>query len=198
MNTTESRPRLVLASASAARRALLKRLGMPFEIDPAEIDEAPNPQEAPDALAVRLAREKALVVAKRHPDALIIGSDQVADLNGMRLGKPGGFEHAKSQLARCSGRSVTFWTAFCVIDTRNDNERAHLDDTLVHFRTLADDEIERYLSREEPYSCAGSFKAESLGIALFEKIDAVDPTALIGLPLISLSAALSSLGLPVI
>nr|WP_221281910.1 Maf family nucleotide pyrophosphatase [Chiayiivirga flava] len=185
---------MVLASTSLYRRALLERFGLRFEAVAPDVDETALPDERPAALASRLAREKARAVARRRPDAVVIGSDQVADLDGRALGKPGGFEAARRQLHDCAGRSVLFHTAVCVVDGARGTEQAFVDVTRVVFRVLRDDEIVRYLHAEQPYDCAGSFKCEGLGAALFERIETVDPTALIGLPLIALADALRGCG----
>lgn len=184
---------LVLASTSRYRRELLARLGLPFEADRPDVDESSRPGESPTELAVRLAEAKALAVAVRHPQAWVIGSDQVADRDGRPLGKPGDRDTALAQLQASSGQSVRFHTAFCLVGP--DGRRlAGLDLTDVRFRALARDEILRYLDAEQPYDCAGSFKSEGLGIVLFEAIQTRDPTALVGLPLITLAAALREAG----
>lgn len=184
---------LVLASTSPYRRELLARLGLPFTTDRPALDESPGPGEAPAALAVRLARAKAREVAARHPGACVIGSDQVADLDGRPLGKPGDRPTALAQLMAASGRSVRFHTAVCVL-AGDGSEHAHLDLTTVAFRELERDGILRYLDAEQPWDCAGSFKCEGLGIVLFESIRSEDPTALVGLPLIAVAAALRRSG----
>jgi septum formation protein len=184
---------LVLASTSRYRRELLARLGVPFDVDRPDVDETPLAGESPAATAARLAEAKARVVAARHPGAWVIGSDQVADLDGVALGKAGGREPALAQLQACSGRRVVFRTALCLL-RHGEPARAALDRTEVVFRTLARDEILRYLDAEQPYDCAGSFKCEGLGIALFDAIHSQDPTALVGLPLIALSHALREAG----
>jgi septum formation protein len=188
---------LVLASTSRYRRELLARLGRPFRMLAADVDETARPGETASALAARLAQAKALAVATRCPDALIVGSDQVAECDGRLLGKPGTAEAACAQLAACSGRSVAFHTALCLVDTRGAAVRtwAAIDATRVVFRDLAPDEIARYVAIEQPLDCAGSFKAESLGITLFERIENDDPSALIGLPLIALARLLRAAGI---
>lgn len=191
---------LILASTSAYRRALLERLGLGFDVARPEVDETPQPGETPQALAVRLARAKAeAVLAGAHADgttAWVIGSDQVAELDGRPLGKPGTAERAVAQLGAMSGREVRFLTALCLAGT--DGRRFEsLDITTVRFRTLGADEIARYVERERPLDCAGSFKSEGLGIALFEAIDSRDPTALIGLSLIDTARALRAAGFAV-
>lgn len=186
---------LVLGSTSPYRRELLARLGLPFISDAPRVDEAPRPAEAPRALALRLAQDKAREVASRHPGAIVIGADQVADLDGEPLGKPGTHERARSQLRRMSGRTVIFQTALCVARPATGFEQAELAAVEVRFRTLTDAEIERYLHAEQPYDCAGSAKSEGLGIALLEAIHSDDPTALIGLPLIRTARLLRAAGL---
>ena len=189
-------PRLILASTSAYRRALLERLGLPFDTARPDVDETPQPDEPPAALAVRLARAKAEAVAAGAGDAWTIGSDQVAELDGRPLGKPGTAENAVAQLRAMSGREVRFHTALCLAGP--DGRRfEHLDLTVVRFRTLGEDEIARYVERERPLDCAGSFKCEGLGIALFEAIDNRDPTALVGLPLIATARLLREAGFAV-
>jgi septum formation protein len=187
-------PALVLASTSPYRRELLSRLGLPFEVARPEVDETPLTGESPEALARRLAGAKARAISLRQPDAWVIGSDQVAELDGSALGKPGSFERAADQLAAASGKRVAFHTAVCLVHHREHATIAFADRTLVHFRPLANGEIERYLHAEQPYDCAGSFKAEGLGITLFDAIMTSDPTALVGLPLIALSRALRQAG----
>jgi septum formation protein len=184
---------LVLASTSRYRRELLQRLGLPFETDRPDVDESPLAGETPAATAARLARAKAAAVAARRPGAWVVGSDQVADLDGRPLGKAGGRDAALEQLLACSGRRVVFRTALCLLRDDAPPKEA-VDDTEVVFRTLGRDEILRYLDAEQPYDCAGSFKCEGLGITLFEAIHSRDPTALVGLPLIALSAALREAG----
>ena len=176
--------RLVLGSTSPYRRELLQRLQIPFEVAAPEVDETPLPHEAPDALAARLALAKAHAVAKNFPQAVVIGSDQVADLNGLALGKPGNHERAVVQLRQMRGQTVIFQTAVAVVCLESGFEQTALAAVRVRFRDLNDDDIENYLRAEQPYDCAGSAKSEGLGIALLESIDSDDPTALIGLPLI--------------
>jgi septum formation protein len=184
---------LTLGSTSVYRRALLTRLGVPFEACGSEVDETPLPGEKPQERAVRLARAKALTVAAGRR-GVVIGSDQVASLDGALLRKPHTRDKAVLQLSASSGRQVDFHTAVCIIDADDGSEHALLDHTVVRFRALADDEIARYLDLEQPYDCAGSFKCESAGISLFEAIISRDPTALIGLPLIGVAAVLRGLG----
>lgn len=191
---------LVLASTSIYRRELLARLGAPFRQQSPQTDETALPGEAPEHLAVRLAAAKARAVAAGNPNALVIGSDQVADCGGQVLGKPGDLDRARQQLRASSGHRVVFHTAVCLIDTRTETARefAAVDTTTVVFRSLSDEEIETYLARELPFDCAGSFKSEGLGIALFERIESQDPSALIGLPMILLCGLLREAGVGVI
>jgi septum formation protein len=184
--------RLLLASTSPYRRELLSRLHLPFECVSPQVDESRRPDEAPLDLASRLAGEKAAAVQAREPDAFVIGSDQVADLDGRVLGKSGNLETASAQLRAMSGREVVFHTALCVVGT--DFRESAIDTTRVRMRTLDDDEIARYLQAEPSFDCAGSFKAEGLGIALFDAIDSRDPTALVGLPLIATARLLRKAG----
>lgn len=189
-----SRP-LILGSTSRYRQDLLKRLGLPFSVEAPEVDETPLPDEAPAALAQRLALAKARAVAARHPEALVIGSDQVADLHGLALGKPGSHERAVAQLRQMSGQTVQFQTALAVVCQATGMERGDLAVVNVVFRQLSDAEIERYLRIEQPYDCAGSAKSEGLGIALLDRIDNDDPTALVGLPLIRTARLLREAGM---
>ncbi|MEO6103773.1 MAG: Maf family protein [Pseudoxanthomonas sp.] len=183
---------LILASTSRYRRELLERLRLPFHVARPDVDESPQAEESPPALAQRLARAKALTIASLHPESWIIGSDQVAALESQALGKPVTRENAVAQLSAMSGRDIRFHTAVCL--ARGDAVLEAMDTTVVHFRKLAADEIARYLDAEQPLDCAGSFKAEGLGIALFEHIESRDPTALVGLPLIALSKMLREAG----
>jgi septum formation protein len=185
---------LVLASTSRYRRELLSRLVADFRVVAPDVDETPQAGEPPDALATRLAAAKALAVARQCPGALVIGSDQVAELDGRAIGKPGTRDAACRQLA--ASRTVVFHTALCLADARVGPPRSAdaIDRTRVVFRALDAGEIARYVDRENPLDCAGSFKAEGLGIALFERIETTDPTALIGLPLIALTRLLRSAG----
>ncbi len=175
---------LVLGSTSPYRRELLSRLRIPFEIASPEVDEAPQPGESPRDLACRLALAKARAVARQFPQAVVIGSDQVADLNGQPLGKPGSHERAVAQLRQMRGQTVIFQTAVAVVCRASGFEQTDLAPVKVRFRDLGDAEIEAYLQAERPYDCAGSAKSEGLGIALLASIDNDDPTALVGLPLI--------------
>jgi septum formation protein len=188
--------RLVLASTSRYRKDLLGRLGLAFETAAPEVDETPLPGEAPPDTALRLAVLKARSV--RVPDAVIIGSDQVAALEGRRLGKPGAHEAALRQLRELSGKAAEFHTAVAVLDTASNAIESRIVPCRVKFRALDERRIEAYLRREQPYDCAGSAKAEGLGIALIARIDTDDPTSLIGLPLIALTEMLERAGLPVL
>ena len=186
--------RIVLASTSPYRRELLERLGIAFEVARPEVDEAALAGENSDALAIRLAEAKGRAVAGHYPDALIIGSDQVADLDGRQLHKPGNRDNAIDQLVAASGRRVRFITAVCVVDAATGAADTRSVETLVTFRLLDRALIERYVDREQPFDCAGSAKAEGLGIALIERIASTDPTALIGLPLIAVTDLLAACG----
>jgi septum formation protein len=188
-------PHLILASTSVYRRELLARLRLPFDVHAPEVDETPLPGEAPARLAQRLALAKARAVSRLNPNALVIGSDQVADLDGQPIGKPGTHERAVAQLRRMSGRVVVFQTAVAVVCARSTYVGTALVPVTVRFRTLSAGEIERYLRSEQPYDCAGSAKSETLGIALLDAIESNDPTALVGLPLIRTCALLRSAGL---
>ncbi len=186
---------LVLGSTSRYRRELLQRLGLPFTVAAPDADETPLPGETPHALALRLALAKAHAVAAQHPDAVVIGSDQVADLHGQPLGKPGTHERASAQLQCMSGETVVFQTAVAVVCAATGFEQVDLAPVEVRFRTLTGDEIERYLRIEQPYDCAGSAKSEGLGISLLDAIHSDDPTALVGLPLIRTCRMLRAAGL---
>ena len=186
-------PPLVLASTSRYRAGLLARLGLPFDTIRPDVDERPRPGEPPASLALRLAAAKAGAVAASRPDALVLGSDQVASCDGRILGKPGSREAAIDQLQRMSGRKAVFLTAVALAGAGGPVEQA-LDTTTVRFRSLAVDEITRYIDAESPLDCAGSFKAEGLGIVLFEAIESRDPTALVGLPLIATARLLRARG----
>ena len=194
---SDNSPRIVLASTSRYRAELLRRLLADFEQRAPGTDEAALPGEAPDARAARLAAAKATAAADGLADVLVIGSDQVAELDGTLLDKPDSVANARAQLAASSGRTVHFHTALCLFDTRNGRQQVHVDHTRVHFRALDTEEIERYVAREQPLDCAGSFKCEGLGISLFERIDSEDPSALIGLPLIALARLLRATGIAV-
>ncbi len=188
-------PQLILASTSRYRRELLERLRLPFDVLSPDVDETALPGETPAALARRLALAKAHAVAQRHPNAVVIGSDQVADLAGEAIGKPGTHERAVAQLRRMRGQSVVFQTAVAVVCAATSYSGAALVPVTVRFRPLDDAEIEHYLRAEQPYDCAGSAKAETLGIALLDAIESNDPTALIGLPLIKTCALLREAGI---
>ena len=186
---------LVLGSTSRYRRELLTRLGLPFTTEAPGVDETPQKGESPRDLAVRLALAKARDVARRHPQAIVIGSDQVADLAGQPLGKPGNHERAVAQLRAMRGQTVIFQTAVSVVCQATGFKQSDLAAVEVRFRALEDDEIERYLRAEQPYDCAGSAKSEGLGIALLDAILSDDPTALVGLPLIRTACLLRAAGL---
>jgi len=189
---------LILGSSSPYRRELLERLGLPFQCHSPQVDESPLADESPDALVARLAKLKAEAVARQYPDALVIGSDQVAELDGRILGKPGGHEQAIMQLRAASGRSVRFHTGLCLLNARTGRAQIHTVPFTVAFRTLDSAMIEDYLRREQPYGCAGSFKSEGLGIALFEAMEGDDPSSLVGLPLITLVSMLREEGVAVL
>ena len=189
-----SPPRLILASSSAYRKELLSRLQLPFDVAVPDIDESPQPGETPSATALRLAREKAAAVAAKHPGCLVIGSDQVATLDDEQIGKPGNHAAALAQLQKMRGREVVFHTALCLWDGRNNSADIVDIQTVVKFRDLPDAELDAYLRIEQPYDCAGSAKNEALGIAILERIDSSDPTALTGLPLIALTGMLRRAG----
>ena len=187
--------RLILGSTSAYRHELLSRLRIPFEVVAPEVDETPTPDEEPAQLACRLAMAKARAVATRVPQSVVIGSDQVADLDGEAIGKPESHAAAVAQLRRMRGKRVVFQTAVAVVCQATQFAQMELAQVQVCFRTLADAEIEAYLRAEQPYDCAGSAKSEGLGIALLDSIDSDDPTALIGLPLIRTCRMLRAAGL---
>jgi septum formation protein len=186
---------LILGSTSRYRRELLQRLRVPFDVVSPDVDETPRSGEAPQNLAARLSLAKANAVAAQHPNAVVIGSDQVADLNGEPLGKPGTHERAVRQLQRMRGQTVVFQTAVSVVCLASQFEKTELAQIKVRFRDLSDAEIEAYLRAEEPYDCAGSAKSEGLGIALLDAIDNDDPTALIGLPMIRTARLLRAAGI---
>ena len=189
---------LILGSTSPYRRELLSRLRIPFNVQSPEVDETPLEGERPMQLAQRLALAKAIAVAEKNPNAVVIGSDQVADLNGMSLGKPGNFDRAMLQLRQMSGQTVVFQTALAVVCLDSGFEQTDLASVRVQFRVLSDAEIEVYLQREKPYDCAGSAKSEGLGIALLERIANDDPTALVGLPLIRTCNLLRAAGIKIL
>jgi len=190
--------KLVLASTSIYRKELLSRLGLPFVTATPEVDESAQQDESPQQLVRRLAEAKACAVAAQHPDALIIGSDQVATVAGRILGKPGGHEQAVAQLRLASGKCLQFLTGLCLFNAHTGVAQVEVVPFTVVFRALDDRQIENYLRREQPYHCAGSFKSEALGIALCERFEGEDPNALIGLPLIRLTRMLEKEGINVI
>jgi septum formation protein len=190
--------RLILASTSPFRRKLLARLGLPFTVRAPEVDETRQPGEEAPALVARLAEWKAQAIARQEPAALVIGSDQAAVLDGEIVGKPGDHERAVAQLRRASGRTVTFYTGLCLLDSASNQRQVTVEVFQVAFRRLTAEMIEGYLRREQPYQCAGSFKSEGLGIALFERLEGDDPTSLIGLPLIRLTRMLEAAGVAVL
>ncbi len=197
MPSTATFPRLILGSSSPYRKELLLRLRFPFDILAPDIDETPLPDEAPEASAMRLAEQKAIAIATRAPQAVVIGSDQVATLDGGQIGKPGTHENALAQLQLMRGREVVFHTSLCLLDTRSGAPlptQVENVQTLVTFRDLPDAELDAYLRIEQPYDCAGSARNEGLGIALIESIRSTDPTALTGLPLIALTSMLRRVG----
>jgi len=187
-----SKQTLILASSSEYRRQLLQKLQIPFTSIAPTIDETALPMEKPHETALRLAQEKARKIGSEYPHALVIGCDQVATLDGEQLGKPGNHQNATMQLQKMRGREVTFHSALCLYNAATDNMQAQVVPYLVRFRMLTDDQIENYLSKEQPYQCAGSAKSEGLGIALMERMLGDDPNALIGLPLIKLISMLQN------
>ncbi len=196
---THATPRdLILGSTSVYRRALLERLRIPFTVAAPDVDESTLPGETPQQTAARLALAKAQAVAHSRQDSVVIGSDQVADLHGEALGKPGNFERARSQLQRMSGQTVLFHTAVAVVCPALQFVAQALVPVQVKFRTLSEAEISHYLLAETPYDCAGSAKSEGLGIALLERIDNSDPSALVGLPLIETARMLRAAGIPIL
>jgi len=197
MSSLPPRP-LILASTSVYRRQLLERLHLPFSVVASEVDETPLLGETPPDIACRLALTKAQSVAQAHPDAVVIGSDQVADLDGQALGKPGNHARAVTQLQAMRGKTVVFQTAVSVVCQATGFAQTELAQIKVCFRTLTDAQIEAYLLAETPYDCAGSAKSEGLGIALLERIDNDDPTALIGLPLIRTCRLVEAAGIRVL
>ena len=190
-------PELILASSSRYRRELLDRLGLPYTAEASDIDETSPEGETPVAACQRLAVEKAKFIAARHPGAVVIGSDQVADLSGKSLGKPHTRDRAIAQLLEMQGRTTVFYTALAVIDA-NGTVRSALSATRVKMRPLSRETIEAYVDREQPFDCAGSAKIEKLGVALMERVDSDDPTSLVGLPLITLTTLLSQSGIEVL
>ncbi|MGZ5580106.1 MAG: Maf family protein [Methylobacter sp.] len=190
--------KLVLASSSPYRRELLNKLGLTFDTASPDIDETPLSDETPMQTAMRLSLQKAAALAAEFSQHLIIGSDQVAMLEDKPLNKPGSRENTIAQLAAASGKTARFYTGVCVYDSRNGQHRVDCDHCAVTFRVLSREQIERYVDLDRPFNCAGGFKAESLGIALFERIEGDDPNALIGLPLIKLIGLLEAFGVKVI
>ena len=190
--------KLVLASSSPFRKALLDKLQLDFTTDTPDIDETPLPDESIEAMVIRLAEAKARALADAHPDSLIIGSDQSAALNGKVLHKPGTFDVAFEQLKAASGQTITFYTSLCLYNTQTQQAETICDPYVVKFRELSESEITNYLNREKPFNCAGSFKSEALGISLFESMQGKDPNTLIGLPLIELCRMLKANGQAVI
>lgn len=196
-STPTTPPAVVLGSGSAYRRELLQRLVPHFDIVRPDVDESPLPGEACGALAERLALLKARAVTRQRPGAVVIGSDQVADLDGRALGKPGTARRAVEQLLTCSGRTLVLHTAVCVLAPGVAAPRTHRDETRLRFRALAPEFVKRYVAHDQPLDCAGSFKIEAAGIALFSRIETADPTAIQGLPLIWLSECLTALGITI-
>lgn len=190
--------RILLASSSTYRRQLLDKLGLYFDHTSPDIDEAPRPNESAYALAERLSIAKAEILSASHPGHLIIGSDQVVELDGQLLGKPGNHANAIDQLSRCSGKTVTFYTGICLRNTNTGRNQYQCDTYAVTFRQLTPLQIERYVTQETPYDCAGSFKSEGLGISLFTAIKGDDPNSLVGLPLIKLTQMLLNEGIDVL
>lgn len=189
---------LILASSSTYRKELLSRLGLPFDTAVPQVNESPRGDETPQQLVLRLAEAKARAVVPQYPDALIIGSDQVATVEGRILGKPGDHQRAAAQLRLASGKRLQFLTGLCLLNALTGRAQVEMVPCTVVFRTLSDGQIENYLQRESPYHCAGAFKSEALGIALCERLEGEDPTALIGLPLIRLTHMLEQEGVNVI
>jgi MAF protein len=189
---------IILGSTSPFRKSLLERLDIDFSCDSADIDETPLQNEAVEDMVVRLAIKKASAIADRHPDSLIIGSDQSAVLNGKKLSKPGNFENAFKQLSNASGQKITFQTGLCLLNTKTGNIQSKCVPYKVVFKELTPSMIKNYLHKEEPYNCAGSFKSEGMGIALFERFEGSDPNALIGLPLIQLVNFLENEGVSIL
>ncbi len=190
-------PAVVLGSTSPFRKELLGRLGIPFTTASPDVDETALDGESPQDLVTRLSLAKAQAVAADHPESLIIGSDQVACNDGKILGKPGNRENALQQLSEASGKRISFYTGLCLLNTESGRSQVICEPFHVHFRALDKSQIERYLDAEQPYNCAGSFKSEGLGIALFERMEGDDPNSLIGLPLIRLVAMLEEEGVSI-
>lgn len=186
---------LLLGSTSPFRKEVLSKLGLPFETDSPEVDESHRDSETPEMLVKRLSEMKARAVGARHPRSLVIGSDQVACIEGEILGKPGSREKAIEQLKKASGKAVTFYTGLCLLNTATGTSQVICEPFHVHFRDLSEAQICRYLDAEQPYNCAGSFKSEALGITLFSRLEGDDPNSLIGLPLIRLVEMLGNEGI---
>ncbi len=189
---------LILGSSSPFRKELLERLGVDFITESPEIDESRRPNESANQLVKRLSLEKAGAIAEKYENALIIGSDQVAVIEGKILGKPGSVEKACDQLKMASGRHVTFLTGLCLLNSKTGHSQVDLVPYSVYFRDLTEDQIKTYVEKEQPLNCAGSFKSEGLGVALFQKMEGEDPTALIGLPLIRLVSMLQEEGIEIL
>lgn len=187
--------KLILASTSIYRKALLEKLRLPFECERPEVEEHPLDNESAHDMVVRLAQLKACAVARRHADALVIGSDQVASIEGHLLGKPADVHAAQAQLKQCSGKTVRFYTGLSLVQSANMHINTRVDTFDVHFKTLNDAQISAYIAKEMPLDCAGSFKSEGLGIALFSSLDGKDPNSLVGLPLIDLCDMLMEVGI---
>lgn len=194
---TMTHPAIVLASGSPHRAALLRRLFAEFHVDAPDVDESREPEETADRYVTRLAEIKARAVSGRHPDSLVIGSDQACVLGEQILGKPASHREAVAQLLEASGRTVTFVTGLCIINTTTGDSQVDVVPVRVRFRRLTEEPVERYLAREPAYDSAGSFHAEGLGISLFERIEGGDPTALVGLPLIRLVSMMAAEGVEV-
>ncbi len=190
--------RLVLGSSSPFRKALLEKLDLSFDCDSPDIDETPMEGESPKDMVARLAKLKAQAIAVRHPQSIIIASDQCATLDGKIIGKPGDHKSAVKQLQEARGRTVTFYTSLCVFNAATNQFEECIEPFYVYFRALTDSQIENYLQKEQPYNCAGSFKSEGLGISLFERLEGNDPNTLIGLPLIQLIKMLERFHIQVI
>jgi septum formation protein len=190
--------RIVLGSSSPFRKALLEKLDLSFDCDSPDIDETPLKDELPKAMVARLAKEKADAIAQRHPQSVIIASDQCATLDGKIIGKPGNHKAAMAQLVAASGRTVTFYTSLCVFNAGTNQYQEVVEPFYVYFRELNETQIDNYLKKEQPYNCAGSFKSEGLGISLFERLEGNDPNTLIGLPLIQLIKMLENVNISVI
>lgn len=195
--TDREQPTIILGSTSPFRQELLRRLRLPFVIAAPDVDESSQPGETPQQLVERLAKAKAEAAAIGQPEALVIGSDQVACIGDKIMGKPGSRERAIEQLQEASGQHVLFLTGLCLLNSATGHSQVICEPFMVHFRELSPEQIERYLDAEEPYNCAGSFKSEGLGITLFEKLEGADPNALIGLPLIRLVTMLQHEGVAV-